>query len=136
MVAAAERACEICGATRSFTGIVHTKDSLFARELGAGPMVPENERFMGLLHASGVLASEMETAILFTLAQVYTQRMRDEASGEDADIVAVEAGTVLGIIGDETAFGTDKEAAETTELAVQVGRETIRQRAAADRPTP
>jgi len=128
MVAAANRACEACGVEHSFTGIVHTKDSLYARELEAGPRVAENERFMEQLTACGVLASEMETAMLFTLAQIYTQELR--AGGETVD---VEAGTVLGIIGDETAFGTEAEAAATTELAVQVGLETIRQRARAER---
>lgn len=127
MVDAARRACAVCGAERSFTGIVHTKDSLFARELGAGPRVEDNRRFMAELTASGVLASEMETAMLFTLAQVYTQEL--VAAGESA---AVEAGTILGIIGDETAFGTPAQASRTTELAVRIGLETLRQRAVAE----
>ena len=128
MVAAANRACEVRGAKHRFTGIVHTKDSLYARELEAGPRAAENERFMAQLRSSGVLASEMETAMLFTLAQIYTQEFR--AAGETVD---VEAGTVLGIIGDETAFGNDDQVATTTNLAVQVGLETVRQRAGAER---
>lgn len=128
MVAAANRACEIRGAKHRFTGIVHTKDSLYARELEAGPMVAENERFMEQLRASGVLASEMETAMLFTLAQIYSQELR--TAGETID---VEAGAVLGIIGDETAFGNDAQVATTTDLAVQVGLETVLQRAGAER---
>ena len=128
MVAAANRACLTCGAEKSFTGIVHTKDSLFARELEAGPRAAENERFMHLLHASGVLASEMETAMLFTLAQIYTQELR--MAGET---IEVEAGSILGIIGDESAFGTEEQVGTTTELAVRVGLETVRERARADR---
>lgn len=127
MVAAAQKACETCGCARPVTGIVHTKDSLFARELEAGPRAMENERFMKLLRASGVVASEMETAMLFTLAQVYSQQFREE--GRDGD---VEAGTVLGIIGDESAFGTPAQAASTTELAVSVGLETMKERARED----
>jgi uridine phosphorylase len=133
MVLAAERACEVCGAARRFTGIVHTKDSLFARELEAGPRAPENERFMEQLKASGVLASEMETSMLFTLAQVYTQQLRSEAESEGrSEPLAVEAGSVLGVIGDESAFGTAEEAAATTDLVVNVGLETVRQRALAE----
>jgi uridine phosphorylase len=128
MVAAANRACATCGAEKRFTGIVHTKDSLFARELEAGPLTAENERFMHLLRASGVLASEMETAMLFTLAQIYTQELI--TSG---DTMEVEAGSILGIIGDETAFGNEEQVATTTELAVRVGLETVRERARADR---
>lgn len=128
MIAAANRASAVCGVEYGFTGIVHTKDSLYARELQAGPRAAENERYMEQLSSSGVLASEMETAMLFTLAQIYTQEFR--SAGERLD---VEAGTVLGIIGDETAFGTEEQAASTTELAVQVGLETVRQRARAER---
>ncbi|TFH03707.1 MAG: uridine phosphorylase, partial [Spirochaetales bacterium] len=92
MVRAAQRACAVCGVERSFTGIVHTKDSLFARELDAGPRTVENERFMKLMTQSGVLASEMEAAMLFTLAQVYTQ----ELLGDDGpSAISVEAGAVL-----------------------------------------
>ncbi|MBU8913207.1 MAG: nucleoside phosphorylase [Spirochaetales bacterium] len=128
MVAAANRACEVCSVEYGFTGIVHTKDSLYARELRAGPRVEENKRFMEQLTSCGVLASEMETAMLFTLAQVYSQEFR--AAGEGLE---VEAGTILGIIGDETAFGTEEQAASTTELSVNVGLETIRQRARVER---
>ncbi len=128
MIAAANRASAVCGVEYGFTGIVHTKDSLYARELQAGPRAAENERFMEQLRSSGVLASEMETAMLFTLAQIYTQEFR--SAGERLD---VEAGTVLGIIGDETAFGTEEQTASTTDLAVQVGLETVRQRARSER---
>jgi len=128
MVAAAKRACLVCGAEKSFSGLVHTKDSLFARELEAGPLSAENDRFMHLLQACGVLASEMETAMLFTLAQIYTHELMSSA-----ETVEVEAGSVLGIIGDETAFGNDEQVATTTKLAVQVGLQTIAERARADR---
>lgn len=125
MIAAALEACRTCNVHHTYSGIVHTKDSLYAREMGAGPRSAENERFMELLSAAGVLASEMETAMLFTLAQVYSS----PSSGFD---VPIEAGSVLGIIGDHEAFGTDRDIAETTEVAVRVGLETIRQRAAAE----
>ena len=154
MIAACERACAALGVRQTFTGIVHTKDSLFARELRAGPMVEENERFMDLLRKSGVLASEMESAMLFTLAQVLTQEILSGASwaaagrttgrrragtstaGGHPAPAAVEAGTVLAIIGDETAFADRKRVAETTERAVEIGLETVRQRARADREAP
>jgi uridine phosphorylase len=132
MVSAAERACGNLEIASAFTGIVHTKDSLFARELEAGPRVSENERFMEVLKGCGVLASEMESAMLFTLAQVLTQELR-ASDRPDTLFVEVEAGTVLAIIGDETAFAEGPQIAETTERAVQVGLETIRERVRADR---
>ncbi len=128
MVSAALSACGVCGVDHAFSGIVHTKDSLYAREMGAGPRHDENERFMGQLRASGVLASEMEAAILFTLGQVFTQELREAGHSE-----TLEAGALLGIIGDETAFGNDEQIAATTDVAVRVALETVRRRAAAEK---
>ncbi|EEQ99518.1 Uridine phosphorylase, putative [Perkinsus marinus ATCC 50983] len=64
-------------------GPVHTKDSLMAREFKFGPYAPEHKRYMEVLEDLGCLASEMEVAMLFSLAQVY----------------GVKAGCVLAIIG-------------------------------------
>ncbi|KAF4714638.1 hypothetical protein FOZ62_023849 [Perkinsus olseni] len=64
-------------------GPVHTKDSLMAREFKYGPYAPEHKRYMEVLEDLGCLASEMEVAMLFSLAQVY----------------GVKAGCVLAIIG-------------------------------------
>ncbi|RYZ64788.1 MAG: uridine phosphorylase, partial [Proteobacteria bacterium] len=50
-------------------GLVHTKDSLYAREFGQGPLVESHKVYMNHLKAAGVLASEMECAQLFTLIQ-------------------------------------------------------------------
>ena len=126
MVAAGLEASDACGVEHSYSGIVHTKDSLYAREMGAGPRTRENERFMEQLSAAGVLASEMETAMLFTLAQVYGNSLVEDASK------SIEAGAILGIIGDHEAFGNDRQIADTTEVAVRVGLETIRRRWAAE----
>ncbi|KAF4667022.1 hypothetical protein FOL47_003812 [Perkinsus chesapeaki] len=64
-------------------GPVHTKDSLMAREFKFGPYGPEHKRYMEVLEDLGCLASEMEVAMLFSLAQVY----------------GVKVGCVLAIIG-------------------------------------
>ncbi|EER12891.1 Uridine phosphorylase, putative, partial [Perkinsus marinus ATCC 50983] len=64
-------------------GPVHSKDSLMAREFKFGPYAAEHKRYMEVLENLGCLASEMEVAMLFSLAQVY----------------GVKAGCVLAIIG-------------------------------------
>ena len=48
-------------------GLVHTKDSLYGREFGQGPLVAQNQRYMEGLTALGVLATEMEASHLFIL---------------------------------------------------------------------
>lgn len=87
-------------------GIVHSKDSLYAREMLVGPRKQENEAYMQQLKQGGVLASEMETSILFALGQIYSQENRKNGDLE------VLTGAVLAIIGGDTPFGSkDVEAA-------------------------
>ncbi len=72
-------------------GPVHTKDSLYAREFGFGPMGAEHARYTTLLQKAGVCASEMECAHLFVLAQL----------GRRAEgIASVHAAGVLAVIGE------------------------------------
>ena len=55
------------------TGIMHTKDSLYAREflLGTDYKAQEHQQYMRSLEQLGVAASEMEAAHLFVLGSVY-----------------------------------------------------------------
>ena len=75
--------------------------------------------------------------MLFTLAQVLGQEIAAGApwvgAGSASPEATLEAGCVLAVIGGETAFAGKEQVATTTELAVSVGLETIRQRAIADR---
>lgn len=90
LVRTAREAATVLGiGNRVHSGIVHTKDSLHAREFGLGPQVPENTRYMTILQQLGVLASEMEAAHLFVLAHVYAARM----------CRPVHAGCVLAVLG-------------------------------------
>ena len=66
MVAALEEAAVNLGYADSvYTGLVHTKSTLFARELLQGPLHEEHEKYMALLSKLGVMASEMEASTLF-----------------------------------------------------------------------
>ncbi len=85
-----------------FFGIVHSKDSLYAREMLVGPKRRENEEYMRLLKEGGVLASEMETSILFTLGQIYSHQ--NIKNGKPP----IATGAVLAVIGGFTPFG-DKD---------------------------
>jgi uridine phosphorylase len=75
-------------------GPVHTKDSLYARELGLGPLSEQHRIYRELLRQGGVLASEMECAHLFVLAQLGVKAM---ATG------ALDAAAVLAVVGDDNA---------------------------------
>jgi uridine phosphorylase len=72
-------------------GAVHTKDSLYARELGRGPRAAEHAQYQRWLSQAGVLASEMECAHLFVLAQLGAGAL---------GTASAMAGAVLAVIGD------------------------------------
>lgn len=72
-------------------GAVHTKDSLYAREMGFGPLGQQHQVYQNLLTQAGVVASEMECAHLFVLG----------ALGPRAQATSrVHTGAVLAVIGD------------------------------------
>ncbi|RZA25652.1 MAG: uridine phosphorylase [Proteobacteria bacterium] len=104
-------------------GLVHTKDSLYAREFGQGPLVEKNKVYMDHLKAAGVLASEMECAQLFTLIQNadYTARTHEP------DGPGVRGGAILAIVGDDDPF-TDNETviADTVNATIAFGFDVIK----------
>jgi uridine phosphorylase len=95
-----------------FFGITHSKDSLYAREFGAGPQAPENARYMELMRAGGVLASEMECATLFTLRAVW-----DGETPHDAP--APQVGAVLAVVGDDEPFADARAQSDAIERAIE-----------------
>jgi uridine phosphorylase len=104
-----------------FLGLTHTKDSLYAREFGEGPLQADHARYMQHLHAAGVLASEMECAQLFTLTQVWNQKLLQT----EPDRPLVRSGAILAIIGDDQPFADGAIVKTTIERAIDLGFATI-----------
>lgn len=103
-------------ATTAHCGAVHSKDSLYAREFSRGPLGAEHARYEELLKAGGVLASEMECATLFAMAQVAHQAGMVRRPAEP-----VLSGAVLAVIGDtQHGFAEADIAAHTVEAAIDV----------------
>lgn len=131
MLGAARRAAAALGLSRdTWFGIVHCKDSLFAREFHEGPMAEENDRYMALLRKAGVLASEMETAQLFILASLFDHELRQRGASPAHRVLA---GAVLGIVGDDRPFAAPELEAQAVESSVALALETVRQLAAEER---
>lgn len=80
---------------RTHSGIVHCKSSLYGREFGAGPLHTKNTAYTKTLANYGVLATEMETAALFTQSQYYNHLLRSQGDGPAHRVLA---GAILGII--------------------------------------
>lgn len=102
-----------------FFGVVHSKDSLYAREMLVGPKRRENEEYMRVLKDSGVLASEMETSILFTLGQLYSRQFAREGDRP------VLTGAVLAVIGGSTPFGDKATEAAAIDAAISFCLKTV-----------
>ncbi len=102
-------------------GLTHTKDSLYAREFGEGPLQLEHQRYMQHLKSAGVLASEMECAQLFTLTQLWNQRLLTT----DPKLPLIQSGAILAIIGDDQPFADGKQVTETIDKAIELGFATI-----------
>jgi len=130
MVQAARRAITTLGLeARTHLGIVHSKDSLVARELGEGPLQAENRRYMEALRAAGVVASEMEAAHLFVRTSLLDHELAAAGLGSR---FRAHAGAVLAVIGDEHAFASPSIARQAEAAAIELGLETLRQLAHID----
>lgn len=84
-------------------GIMHTKDSLYAREFKQGAMKQQNTEYMDILKNAGAVASEMEASMLFTLCGMA------DAHRKDRDLMSkdrVFGGTMCAVLGEEDDFGT------------------------------
>lgn len=119
MVTAAMHAAKKLNRIKSvYTGIMHSKDSLFAREFGQGTMSEENRRYMRILHDAGVVASEMESAMLFILAQIWDHKMRLEKKGR------VFAGALCAVVGEGEAFESEEAIRQMTENLIELSIHT------------
>lgn len=111
---------------RTYAGVVHSKDSLYGREFGLGPRSQKNRDYMRMLHDLGVLATEMETSHLFTLAAVHGRNIVSLGGSPDSPEV-VKAGSLLAIIGDDSSFGRPDLAKEAEERAVLLALEATKE---------
>jgi uridine phosphorylase len=98
-------------------GPVHTKDSLYAREMGFGPLGQQHLAYQSLLTQAGVVASEMECAHLFVLG----------ALGPKAEAKSrVHTGAVLAVIGDhDVPFKESPKAATAVDAAIEFALDTL-----------
>lgn len=101
---------------RVFLGATHTKDSLYAREFGQGPLHSQHNAYMQHLKEAGVLASEMECAQLFTLVQYWNQKQIN--AGDNGP--QVRCGAVLAIVGDDEPFADGQKVGDTVTSSIEL----------------
>jgi uridine phosphorylase len=124
--AARRAAGSIAAAGVVHTGVVLTKDSMFGREFGFGPRGAANLEYGKWMARLGVLASEMEAAHLFILAQVYSAwPVLPEGTPGAPPLLPLHAGCILAVIGDEHNGLCDAATMDaTTTRAVDLGLAT------------
>lgn len=104
------------------TGIIHSKDSLYAREFGEGPLAKKNKAYMEVLEDAGVLASEMEASMLFTLANLADHKLKGSGKGK---AFRVMAGAICSIVGVGPVWATKDEMKKMTEDITQLSIQTF-----------
>jgi len=110
---------------QTFLGIVHSKDSLYAREFKKGPLAEEHKKYMNTIKKCGVLASEMECSQLFTLGMTLTQELLDKS--EETNIVDFQTASVLSIIGDDSPFADENLVQQAIEDSIKLSIESLYQ---------
>ncbi len=101
-------------ADHSYSGLVHTKDSLYGREFGMGPLAAENRAYMEQLRGMGVLATEMESSHL-----AHGGQARSLALGQRGPDL-VKAGSLLAVVGDDGVFDSGHKSRAVEEQAILV----------------
>lgn len=123
MINAAHKATELLSLSDVvYSGIVHTKSSFYAREMGQSHL-KYNEEYMQSLKNAGVLATEMECSHLFILASLFSHR-EVQKSGKLSDKIL--AGGILAVVGDDTPMSSDDKVDIAIERAISIGFETIK----------
>lgn len=112
-------------------GIVHCKSTLYAREFGAGPLATDNAHYLAQLSASGVLASEMETASLFIQSMWYDHQLKQRGHGAAFRVLC---GALLSIVAvpPHEWLPADAQKAATDNMAL-LALDVIKQLACQDR---
>lgn len=101
-------------------GLCHTKDSLYGREFGMGPYAKRNTEYMDLLSQCGVLASEMEASVLYTLCQLH-----QHAGWKKNDPVPFNWGCFLAVIGDTSGFAGSPQTDAAIQGSIQAALEVF-----------
>jgi uridine phosphorylase len=109
-------------------GIVHTKDSFYAREVGSSDL-EENATYMRNLKKAGVMASEMETSHIFILSSIFNYRTTKAYQHPNHKILA---GSILAIVGDEKPIDSSDNASLAIDRCITLAIESIQRLAASE----
>ncbi|MCL5260608.1 MAG: nucleoside phosphorylase [Gammaproteobacteria bacterium] len=110
------------------TGIIHSKDSLYAEEFAEdSPLSKQNKEYMDVVRNSGVLASEMESSIIFILTSVFNYLSKLKNNFHDCYNPAniIKSGTICVVLGEGEDFGTPDMLKKMDQDAIRLSLQTI-----------
>ncbi len=126
-ILAAENAGKVLNISSGIhTGMIHSKSSLYAREFKKGPLAKENEEYMRILTDAGVLASEMEASMLFTLATIFNHEMKLKHKSSLPSF-QIKAGAICLILGEGDDFGSDEDLKKNTINLIDFCLQTVKE---------
>jgi uridine phosphorylase len=120
-----EAAKQLDMADTTYLGLIHSKDSLYAREFkeGAYGSGGEHKRYMDVLESLGVVASEMEASMLFTLANVHGNQVKKVSQLSTSE--EISCACVCAIIGDDSPFADPAKQGRAVEAAIELALKAV-----------
>lgn len=114
----------------TYCGVVHCKSTLYGREFGYSPLKEVHDSYIKNLTNLGVLATEMESSLLFILGMCHNKNVSPisintmEASHSNKDI---SVGTLLAVIGDDQPFSEQKDLkSKSVEKIIEIALNFVR----------
>lgn len=109
--------------SKTHFGLIHSKDSLYAREFENGPMTKQNKEYMDIMQNAGILASEMETSLLFVLTNFFNHKLNPD--GIRSELNCIKSGSICFMISDRDDFDTPEATKIHTEKLTQLCKHTL-----------
>ncbi len=95
----------------TYCGIVHCKSTLYGREFGYSPLKEIHDSYVKNLTNLGVLATEMESSLLFILGMCHNKNIHPISGNTAAALLSKEdisVGALLAVIGDDQPFSEEQ----------------------------
>ena len=95
----------------TYCGIVHCKSTLYGREFGYSPLKEVHDSYIKNLTNLGVLATEMESSLLFILGMCHNKTISPLSATSGAALLSTEdisVGALLAVIGDDQPFSEEQ----------------------------
>lgn len=125
-VVAAEKAAKKLGVyDYTHIGIIHSKDSLYAREFGEGPQAEQNKKYMDILRGAGAVASEMEASMLYVLTELFDHKMRLKYKDRHEPQHYIKSGVVCVVLGEGTDYGNEQTLKKMTDDINNLSIQTV-----------